>query len=519
MTGIAHRDMKPENILITPRAEELLKYTAQASLCSCPTETSPGGSPEPDSACFKCSKRQLLQQLASGEKNIGEATAQQSTGNGLSINTSLPNAGSLRKAFLAKMCDFGAAFCGEIDVSNAAALAKSPCGSVYYCAPEVARLMKFDTMPAEAELVWGIDRSVWTAVRERGYNPFPTDVWSYGMMLFTLTTGLKPFHSACVSDVMFRAFILATQPDARHHELCAPHSGAWTSDTAPRRWRWPKRLSPALVALIGACLRIEPQERVTMEQVCNHPWFAVGSSEARDVLPSLPPPPDDSTPPAGGMPNDDAGIESSDSPSELTQQSQSGCVASAAFPPEGQVAAFQGGAGGGRGSAGSDTLSAATSHRSFQGKRRRAGPSGPWHKGGGASNSLTRSGSSLSGGAWSDTSSLGGGSQYSANAALSRLSDLTDEAPLYRGKRSALPPVVESPHGAAAASARSSVSARSTAPTTAAAPFHTAEPGTTAAAAAAGGSIGAPVSFGTTSLNMPGAVRSSTGPALRLPLL
>ncbi len=478
--GIAHRDIKPENILITPRPEELTRPEVQLALCQCPQDEPHDIVPDTLGVCFKCLKARLTSALgasksASASTAVGNGRSTSATGStgmglSLSINTSIQQGPDTRRQYLAKVCDFGAAFCGDTPSTprsgQAPQVAKSPCGSAYYCAPEIARLMKFDTSPGDAEHVWGVNRAIWAAIREKGYDPFPTDVWSLGMMLFTLCSGLKPFHSACVSDAMFRAFVLATQPEARHHELCAPDSPLWQSASSDRAWRWPKRLSPQLVALMGACLRVEPSERISMHDVCTHIWFAAEGPSVR----SSPPTEDLSAISHGagsdthhapqGMPHHAPGTNSSHSQTDITQHSDAHGRGSAAGaeggahhgPTAAQLAALQQGSGssGGAASQISDVLSVATSHRSFQGKRMRARSSGA-RRGGMASNSMSRSGSNLSGGGWSDTSSIGGASQYSANAALSRLSDLTDEAPLFRGKRAALPPVVESPHANAAA--------------------------------------------------------------------
>ncbi len=222
----------------------------------------------------------------------------------------------VRHEVLAKLCDFGVAFCGPApptdppstsqrpaaaahsssaathDTKPIGMSAKAAHGSAYYCAPEIAQQLGLGQPPSRRA------GAPATELRHRayGYDPFPTDVWSLGMMLFTLCTGLKPFHSACVSDAMFRAFILATQPQAQQHELCAPDSPLW--GTPPNRpWRWPRRMSPQLVALVGACLRVEPSERISMHDVCGHAWFtsayhpdtAAASSEAHPpcVLPNI----------------------------------------------------------------------------------------------------------------------------------------------------------------------------------------------------------------------------------------
>ncbi len=101
-------------------------------------------------------------------------------------------------------------------------------------------------------------------------------------MLFILTTGLKPFETATPTDIGFRSFVLATQPQA----AALPLSGGVRSASdgiadsvaaahlqPAQRWIWPARMSSALRSLVLACLQVDPKERMTMEQVCKHVWF------------------------------------------------------------------------------------------------------------------------------------------------------------------------------------------------------------------------------------------------------
>ena len=230
---VAHRDIKPENVLLVPFAVE-------------------PGRPPPSKTYFKRLVTQVWQ-----DPSPAVATAASAR---------------IRDGFVAKVCDFGSSLVAK----SAGQVAKSACGSQFYCAPEVRRLIAFRLNPEEAEDVWPSSTYKWEAIHSAGYDAFAADVWSFGMMLFTLTTGLKPFRSPCVADPRFQAFIRDTQRYVMQDELCAPHSAVWTRNLEDYRpaWRWPKAMSPALADLLKRCLKFRPADRCTMAQVLEHPWFA-----------------------------------------------------------------------------------------------------------------------------------------------------------------------------------------------------------------------------------------------------
>ncbi|XP_072266754.1 tribbles homolog 1 [Pyxicephalus adspersus] len=83
------------------------------------------------------------------------------------------------------------------------------------------------------------------------YSGRSADVWSLGVMLFTLLVGRYPFHDSDPSSLFSKI---------RRGQFCIPD-----------------HVSPKARCLIRSLLRREPSERLTAEEILLHPWFEAAS--------------------------------------------------------------------------------------------------------------------------------------------------------------------------------------------------------------------------------------------------
>ncbi|GFT12700.1 tribbles homolog 2 [Nephila pilipes] len=79
------------------------------------------------------------------------------------------------------------------------------------------------------------------------YSGRAADCWSLGVMLYTMLVGRYPFHD--------------TEPSGLFHKI---RRGCYTV---------PDHLSSRAKCLIRSLLRMDPSERLTAEEVLDHPWF------------------------------------------------------------------------------------------------------------------------------------------------------------------------------------------------------------------------------------------------------
>jgi serine/threonine protein kinase len=122
----------------------------------------------------------------------------------------------LDRQFTAKLADFGLCH-----VTSSRGLLKTPCGSPFYAPPEIISNVDYDGKSA--------------------------DIWSLGVMLFTMVTGSLPWSSDNQSE-LFR------QIKAGDIEI-------------------PPTLSQGLQDLLGKMLQKDPARRLTIGEVLGSSWF------------------------------------------------------------------------------------------------------------------------------------------------------------------------------------------------------------------------------------------------------
>ncbi|CAA9964181.1 hypothetical protein P3342_009400 [Pyrenophora teres f. teres] len=133
-----------------------------------------------------------------------------------------------------KLSDFGLAALFKKD--GQLRLCNTVCGSPPYIAPEIVSGR----------------RSKRADVLDVGYAANICDIWSCGVVLFVLLVGNTPWDEPTTRSEEFKEFA---------------ESGGHTTDEL-----WAK-LPPSIVSLLRGMLKIDPQERFTLDEVRTHPWF------------------------------------------------------------------------------------------------------------------------------------------------------------------------------------------------------------------------------------------------------
>ena len=136
-----------------------------------------------------------------------------------------------------KVCDFGLAHVYEVS-NKEIQLTKlrEICGSKSYCAPEV--------------------------LEGRGYDGFPTDVWSCGICLFAMLAGFFPLDEASGSDWRYERVKMAAQ------QQCS------VTHTIFGFYERPCTLSGEVTDLIDSMLVIDPARRLEVAHSLQSSWLS-----------------------------------------------------------------------------------------------------------------------------------------------------------------------------------------------------------------------------------------------------
>lgn len=124
--------------------------------------------------------------------------------------------------------------------------AQGTCGKLPYMAPEIyANSIRNDKTPFDGEAV---------------------DIWSSGTILFCMLSGNRSYHRAHRSDSQYY----------------------WMTRDVERLLRdWNLNLTAEAVSLLKGMLQENARDRITLDEILNHPWLKLGGHQAEENYNSL----------------------------------------------------------------------------------------------------------------------------------------------------------------------------------------------------------------------------------------
>ena len=141
-----------------------------------------------------------------------------------------------------KICDFGI---GKI-LSSPDELLYDQCGTPMYMAPEILKCNK-----------------------DHGYKGFPVDIWSAGIALYIMLSGVLPFSVKNEIDSF-----LGDKRDKNQERSLALRNAIIHNE--PKKI---KKISKYAQDLLNGLLNKDPNNRLTCDEILNHPWFKVEEIE------------------------------------------------------------------------------------------------------------------------------------------------------------------------------------------------------------------------------------------------
>jgi serine/threonine protein kinase len=123
-----------------------------------------------------------------------------------------------------RVADFG--LCGFIRPNT---MMTTFCGSPLYCAPE--------------------------CLAKQNYSGTASDVWSLGVILYSMVTGDNPWNSSNMAQMV--------------------------NEIMMARYSIPENISEGCRDLIGKMMRAVPEQRITVDEILEHPWLACAAAAPR----------------------------------------------------------------------------------------------------------------------------------------------------------------------------------------------------------------------------------------------
>ena len=144
-----------------------------------------------------------------------------------------------------KICDFGIGIMLESENE----LIYDQCGTPMYMAPEIILNSK-----------------------KKGYKGYPVDIWSAGIALYIMLSGTLPFCYKNNKNNDNNSISLSNSSNNNNYEL--QYS---IINKNPKKI---KKISNEAKDLLRGLLNKEPDKRLTIEQILNHPWFKIDEDKS-----------------------------------------------------------------------------------------------------------------------------------------------------------------------------------------------------------------------------------------------
>ena len=231
--GVCHRDLKPENLLVSEHGDKLVLKIADFGLSAVVFAAAEMGEQAlSDSVPVSPTSPVIRKKVA----NIGSTVSSSSKENSPKDRT--PLSSSILSSVAYSPCGGSSSATESFGGSTCIRRLKSVVGSPHYAAPEIL----------SSESI--------------GYDGMKVDMWSAGVILYSLLIGVHPFGRDLSTCSKFKKF--SNWVNTEYDEQ---------SQAFPTWFFPPSKCSPTACALITWLLMTDPRQRPTAIEVLRHQWM------------------------------------------------------------------------------------------------------------------------------------------------------------------------------------------------------------------------------------------------------